>query len=167
MPTPEENPGLTEGAIPQVSPSFTRRERAATPDLADTRPVYMIGIAAELAGMHPQTLRMYERRGLVAPSRSPGGTRLYSQADVARLRRVQQMSETGLNLTGIERVMDMERALDQALARVRALEAEVLAQAAAAMRELETMRRSLSTELVHIRRGGPPARIVQPIIRMR
>jgi MerR family transcriptional regulator/heat shock protein HspR len=127
----------------------------------------MIGIAAELAGMHPQTLRMYERRGLVSPSRSKGGTRLYSQADVARLRRVQQMSETGLNLTGIERVMDMERALDQALARVRALEAEVLAQAAAAMRELETMRRSLSTELVHIRRGGPPARIVQPIIRMR
>jgi len=133
----------------------------------DTRPVYMIGIAAELAGMHPQTLRVYERRGLVAPSRSPGGTRLYSQADVARLRRVQQMSETGLNLTGIERVMDMERALDHALARVRALEAEVLAQADAAMRELETMRRSLSTELVHIRRGGPPARIVQPIIRMR
>jgi MerR family transcriptional regulator/heat shock protein HspR len=133
----------------------------------DSRPLYMIGIAAELAGMHPQTLRMYERRGLVSPSRSKGGTRLYSQADVARLRRVQQMSETGLNLTGIERVMDMERALDQALARVRALEAEVLAQAAAAMRELETMRRSLSTELVHIRRGGPPARVVQPIIRMR
>jgi MerR family transcriptional regulator, heat shock protein HspR len=133
----------------------------------DSRPLYMIGIAAELAGMHPQTLRMYERRGLVSPSRSKGGTRLYSQADVARLRRVQQMSETGLNLTGIERVMDMERALDQALARVRALEAEVLAQAAAAMRELETMRRSLSTELVHIRRGGPPARVVQPIIRTR
>lgn len=133
----------------------------------DSRPLYMIGIAAELAGMHPQTLRMYERRGLVSPSRSKGGTRLYSQADVARLQRVQQMSETGLNLTGIERVMDMERALDQALARVRALEAEVLAQAAAAMRELETMRRSLSTELVHMRRGGPPARIVKPIIRMR
>ena len=133
----------------------------------DSRPLYMIGIAAELAGMHPQTLRMYERRGLVSPSRSKGGTRLYSQADVARLRRVQQMSETGLNLTGIERVMDMERALDQALARVRALEAEVLAQAAAAMRELETMRRSLSTELVHMGRGGLPARIVKPIIRMR
>ncbi len=133
----------------------------------DTRPVYMIGIAAELAGMHPQTLRMYERRGLVAPSRSPGGTRLYSQADVARLRRVQQMSETGLNLTGIERVMEMERALDQAISQVRALEAEMNRQAALAMQELERMRRSLSTELVHIRRGGPPARIVQPIIRMR
>ncbi len=133
----------------------------------DTRPVYMIGIAAELAAMHPQTLRMYERRGLVAPSRSPGGTRLYSQADVARLRRVQQMSETGLNLTGIERVMEMERALDQAMSQVRALEAEMIRQAALAMQELERMRRSLSTELVHIRRGGPPARIVQPIIRMR
>ena len=127
----------------------------------------MIGIAAELAAMHPQTLRMYERRGLVAPSRSPGGTRLYSQADVARLRRVQQMSETGLNLTGIERVMEMERALDQAISQVRALEAEMIRQAALAMQELERMRRSLSTELVHIRRGGPPARIVQPIIRMR
>ena len=133
----------------------------------DTRPVYMIGIAAELAAMHPQTLRMYERRGLVAPSRSPGGTRLYSQADVARMRRVQQMSETGLNLTGIERVMEMERALDQAISQVRALEAEMIRQAALAMQELERMRRSLSTELVHIRRGGPPARIVQPIIRMR
>lgn len=130
----------------------------------DTRPVYMIGIAAELAGMHPQTLRMYERRGLVSPSRSRGGTRVYSQADVARLRRVQQMSETGLNLTGIERVLDLERALDQALSRVRALEAEMLTQAAAAMHDLDAMRRSLSTEIVHIRRGGPPAQIVQPII---
>ena len=133
----------------------------------DTRPLYMIGIAAELAGMHPQTLRMYERRGLVSPSRSKGGTRLYSQVDVLRLRRVQQMSETGLNLTGIERVLEMERALEQALTRVRALEAEMLRQAAEAMHELEAMRRSLSTEIVHIRRGGPPARIVRPIIRER
>lgn len=117
--------------------------------------------------MHPQTLRMYERRGLISPSRTSGGTRLYSQADVARLRRVQEMSETGLNLTGIERVLDMERALDQALSRVRALEAEMLRQAAEAMNELEAMRRSLSTEIVHIRRGGPPARIVRPIIKER
>jgi MerR family transcriptional regulator/heat shock protein HspR len=127
----------------------------------------MIGIAAELAGMHPQTLRMYERRGLIAPSRTKGGTRLYSEADVARLRRVQEMSETGLNLTGIERVIQMEQALDQALARVRALEAEMIRQAAEAMHELERMRRSLSTEIVHIRRGGPPARIVRPIVRGR
>lgn len=133
----------------------------------DRRPLFMISIAAELAGMHPQTLRMYERRGLVSPSRSKGNTRLYSQADIARLRRIQEMSETGLNLTGIERVLEMERALDQALARVRALEAEMLTQAAAAMREIEAMRRSLSTEIVHIRRGGPPARVVKPVIRER
>jgi MerR family transcriptional regulator/heat shock protein HspR len=117
--------------------------------------------------MHPQTLRMYERRGLVSPSRSSGGTRLYSQRDVACLRRIQQMSESGLNLTGIERVLELERALEGALARVRQLEAEMLAQAAAARAELEAIRRSLSTEIVHIRRGGPPARIVRPIIRER
>jgi MerR family transcriptional regulator, heat shock protein HspR len=131
------------------------------------RALFMIGVAAELAGMHPQTLRMYERRGLVRPSRSRGGTRLYSQRDVARLRRIQQMSESGLNLTGIERVLELERSLEGALARVRQLEAEMLAQAAAARAELEAMRRSLSTEIVHIRRGGPPARIVRPIIRER
>lgn len=130
----------------------------------ERRAVFMIGIAAELAGMHPQTLRMYERRGLLRPSRSKGGTRLYSQHDVARLRRIQEMSETGLNLTGIERVLELEYALEAAVARVRQLEVEMVAQAAAAMHELETMRRSLSTEIVHIRRGGPPARVVKPII---
>jgi MerR family transcriptional regulator/heat shock protein HspR len=129
------------------------------------RAVFMIGIAAELAGMHPQTLRLYERRGLLQPSRSKGGTRLYSQEDVARLRRIQEMSETGLNLAGIERVLELERALDAALDRVRRLEAQMLAQAAEAMRELDAMRRSLSTELVPARRGGPPARLVQPIVR--
>ena len=133
----------------------------------ESRALFMIGVAAELAGMHPQTLRMYERRGLVSPSRSSGGTRLYSQRDVARLRRIQQMSESGLTLTGIERVLELERALEGALARVRQLEAEMLAQAAAARAELEAIRRSLSTEIVHIRRGGPPARIVRPIIRER
>ncbi len=131
----------------------------------EDRAVFMIGVAAELAGMHPQTLRMYERRGLLRPTRSKGGTRLYSQRDVARLRRIQEMSESGLNLTGIERVLELERALDGALARVRQLEAEMLAQAAAAMRELEAMRRSLSTEIVQIRRGGPPAPVVRPIVR--
>ena len=127
----------------------------------------MIGIAAELAGMHPQTLRMYERRGLLRPSRSKGGTRLYSQADVARLRRIQQMSETGLNLAGIEQVLELERTLDAALARVRQLEAQMLAQAAIAFEELEAMRRSMSTELVPTRRGGQLVPLIQPIVRRR
>jgi MerR family transcriptional regulator/heat shock protein HspR len=127
----------------------------------------MIGIAAELAGMHPQTLRMYERRGLVRPLRSKGGTRLYSQADVARLRRIQEMSEAGLNLAGVERVLELERALDAALERVRSLEAQMLAQAADAVQKLDAMRRSLSTELVPARRGGPLVPRVQPIVRRR
>ena len=133
----------------------------------ERRAVFMIGIAAELAGMHPQTLRMYERRGLLRPSRSKGGTRLYSQADVARLRRIQEMSETGLNLAGIDQVLELERALDAALARVRQLEAQMLAQAATAFEELEAMRRSMSTELVPARRGGQLVPLIQPIVRRR
>jgi MerR family transcriptional regulator/heat shock protein HspR len=70
--------------------------------------VFMISVAAELAEMHPQTLRMYEQRGLIAPKRSPKNTRLYSQRDVERLRRIQQMTAEGLNLAGVETVLAME-----------------------------------------------------------
>jgi MerR family transcriptional regulator/heat shock protein HspR len=70
------------------------------------RPIYMISVAAELVGMHPQTLRMYETKGLVRPKRTPGGTRLYSEADVERLRIIQRLtSELGLNLAGVELVL--------------------------------------------------------------
>jgi MerR family transcriptional regulator/heat shock protein HspR len=73
------------------------------------RGVFMISVAAELANMHPQTLRMYEARGLIEPQRSPKGTRLYSQEDVERLRRIQEMTaQLGLNLAGVERVLDLE-----------------------------------------------------------
>ena len=75
----------------------------------------MISVAAELAEMHPQTLRMYEARGLIEPKRSPKGTRLYSQADVERLRRIQEMTtELGLNLAGVERVLELEEQLERA-----------------------------------------------------
>ncbi len=131
----------------------------------DPRPLFMIGIAAELAGMHPQTLRMYERRGLITPSRSRGGTRLYSHADVARLRQIQELSEAGFNLLGIERVMHLEIELQAAMERVRALEAQMLAQAAAAMEELQTLRRTAATDLVPAARGGLPATIIHPVIR--
>ena len=88
------------------------------------RGVFMISVAAELAEMHPQTLRMYEARGLIEPKRSPKGTRLYSQEDVERLRRIQEMtSELGLNLAGVERVLEMEEKLERAQRRVEALEA--------------------------------------------
>jgi MerR family transcriptional regulator/heat shock protein HspR len=93
---------------------------------ASRRPAaFLIGIAAELAGMHPQTLRVYERRGLITPRRSARNTRLYSEADVALLRRIQQLSEEGLNLAGIERVMALERRLERAERRARDLEDEL------------------------------------------
>jgi len=79
----------------------------------DERGVFMISVAAELAEMHPQTLRMYEARGLVSPKRSPKNTRLYSQRDVERLRRIQQMTAEGLNLVGVEAVLTLEARLQK------------------------------------------------------
>jgi MerR family transcriptional regulator/heat shock protein HspR len=82
----------------------------------DERGVFMISVAAELAHMHPQTLRIYESRGLINPKRSPKNTRLYSQRDVERLRRIQQMTSEGLNLAGVETVL----ALEERVAKLRA-----------------------------------------------
>ncbi len=90
-----------------------------------TERLFMIGVAAELAGMHPQTLRVYERRGLINPRRTARNTRVYSQADVARLRRIQELSEEGMNLRGIERVLRLEERLERAERRIRDLRAEL------------------------------------------
>jgi len=87
-----------------------RRERIDVAIDSD-RGVFMISVAAELAHMHPQTLRMYEARGLIQPKRSPKNTRLYSQRDVALLQRIQQLTAEGLNLAGVERVLRLERKL--------------------------------------------------------
>jgi MerR family transcriptional regulator/heat shock protein HspR len=87
--------------------------------------LFLIGIAAELAGMHPQTLRVYERRGLITPQRTARNTRVYSEADVALLRRIQELSEEGLNLVGVERVLELEQRVDRAERRVRDLAAEL------------------------------------------
>jgi MerR family transcriptional regulator/heat shock protein HspR len=114
----------------------------------------MISVAAELAEMHPQTLRMYEARGLIEPKRSPKGTRLYSQSDVERLRRIQEMTgDLGLNLAGVERVLEMEEKLDRAQRRVEALErraAELHAQIAA----LEAVRERVKADIVHMPKIG-------------
>ena len=92
-----------------------RRVRTTRIEVSSDRGVVMISVAAELADMHPQTLRMYEQRGLIEPKRSPKGTRLYSQADVERLRRIQEMTtELGLNLAGVERVLELETKLERA-----------------------------------------------------
>ncbi len=87
-----------------------RRNRRVEVRIDDERGVFMISVAAELADMHPQTLRIYEAKGLIEPKRSPKNTRLYSQKDVERLRRIQRMTnEEGLNLAGVELVLEMER----------------------------------------------------------
>ncbi|MGI9097836.1 MAG: heat shock protein transcriptional repressor HspR [Solirubrobacteraceae bacterium] len=103
---------------------MTARRRTTTRiEVTSDRGVFMISVAAELADMHPQTLRMYEQRGLIEPKRSPKGTRLYSHADVERLRRIQQMTaELGLNLAGVERVLELEEQLERTRRRVVALE---------------------------------------------
>lgn len=88
----------------------------------DEQGVFMISVAAELAEMHPQTLRMYETRGLIAPKRSPKNTRLYSRRDVERLRRIQEMTAQGLNLVGVEIVLELEEQVAQLKERVRDLE---------------------------------------------
>ncbi|HEX5376883.1 MAG TPA: MerR family transcriptional regulator [Solirubrobacterales bacterium] len=90
--------------------SAVRRERIDV-SIDSERGVFMISVAAELAHMHPQTLRVYEARGLIQPKRSPKNTRLYSQRDVELLRRIQQLTAEGLNLAGVERVLTLERRL--------------------------------------------------------
>lgn len=127
-----------------------RRRTTITVDTQ--RGVFMISVAAELAEMHPQTLRMYEARGLIEPQRSPKGTRLYSQEDVERLRRIQEMTtELGLNLAGVERVLELERQLEGARARLEQLEARSAQMRTEMEAEMEAVRRSFRAELVPIR----------------
>ena len=119
------------------------------------RGVYMISIAAELAGMHPQTLRIYETRGLITPKRSPKNTRLYSQEDVARLQRIQELTtELGLNLAGVERVTALERELERTRRRADRLERELERTREAAHAELERVRRTYRQELVRYEEPG-------------
>lgn len=132
----------------------TRRSRTTTRiQVSADRGVYMISVAAELAEMHPQTLRMYETRGLIEPKRSPKGTRLYSQEDVERLRRIQRMTaELGLNLAGVERVLELEEQLERATARLKALEERSAAMRAEMEREIEEVRKSFRAEIVPYRK---------------
>ncbi len=119
------------------------------------RGVFMISVAAELANMHPQTLRVYEARGLIEPQRSPKGTRLYSQEDVEKLRRIQEMTaDLGLNLAGVERVLSLEREIDSMQARIEAIELEALQAQVRLANELEEVRRSFRAELTVPYRGG-------------
>lgn len=121
----------------------------------DRQALFVISVAAELAGMHPQTLRIWERRGLVDPYRTPGGTRRYSQADIERLALIQELTEQGLNLEGVKRVMKMQKriaALESENASLRYQLAEERAAAADAVRQVH---RSYRREIV-VRKPLPP-----------
>jgi MerR family transcriptional regulator/heat shock protein HspR len=128
------------------------RRRTTRVEVSADRGVFMISVAAELADMHPQTLRMYEARGLIEPKRSPKGTRLYSQRDVDMLRRIQEMTtELGLNLAGVERVLELEQQLERATRRLQELEARSAAMREEMEREIEAVRRSFRAEIVPYR----------------
>lgn len=120
--------------------------------------VFVISVAAELAGIHPQTLRIWERRGLVEPYRTPGGTRRYSQADIDRLALIQALSEKGLNLEGVKRVLDLQRAVGRLKAENAALRHQLQAERDAFQRELSSVRQSQRREIV-LRRSMPPDRL--------
>ncbi|HTE59557.1 MAG TPA: helix-turn-helix transcriptional regulator [Solirubrobacteraceae bacterium] len=125
-----------------------RRTRLTATSVDRERGVFMISVAADLAEMHPQTLRMYEARGLIEPKRSPKGTRLYSHADVERLRRIQQLtSDAGMNLAGVEKVFELEAELQRMQRRVGALERRA-AELGAEIERLEEVKRSVKAEIV-------------------
>src|SRR5579859_309314 len=131
-----------------------RRTVRTRVEVSSDRGVFMISVAAELAEMHPQTLRMYEARGLIEPKRSPKGTRLYSHKNVERLRRIQEMTaELGMNLAGVERVFELEEQLEAMTRKLQSLERRA-AQLGAEVERLEQLRRELRADIVPYMKGG-------------
>ncbi len=109
--------------------------------------VYIISVAAELAGIHPQTLRIYERKGLIEPYRTPGGTRRYSERDIERLQAIQELTAVGVNLEGVRRIMELEHAVDQLQGHLDAVKAEL----AEVRTETEERLRTLLPDIVRPR----------------
>ena len=129
--------------------SVSKRVTTVRTELDRDRGVFMISVAAELADMHPQTLRMYEARGLITPKRSPKNTRLYSQEDVERLRRIQEMTaEQGLNLAGVETVLELEDKLEAMRAELRSMQKQAEAMERQMAAEIDRAKRELRAEIV-------------------
>lgn len=116
---------------------------------AEDQGVFMISVAAELAGMHPQTLRIYETRGLIKPKRSPKKTRLYSRRDVERLHRIQELTTTfGLNLAGVERVLELEEVMDAMQEQLDAMRRQAAELEREMLARIEQVHRSYRREMV-------------------
>jgi MerR family transcriptional regulator/heat shock protein HspR len=128
-------------------------------ELADDTPVYVISVAAQLSGLHPQTLRAYDRVGLVCPGRSAGRGRRYSMRDILALREVQRLSQAeGVNLSGIKRILELQDELERAASTVAALDAEITQLRA----ELESTR-AVAARLAGLRRGGSDRADLVPV----
>ena len=142
----------TERAVKSTTAARRRGRTVTRVELASDRGVFMISVAAELANLHPQTLRVYEARGLIEPQRSSKGTRLYSQEDVEKLKRIQEMTaELGLNLAGVERVLHLEREIEDMQRRIEEIELDAVEAQLRLSEELEEVRRSFRAELVPYR----------------
>jgi MerR family transcriptional regulator/heat shock protein HspR len=129
----------------------------------DDHPCYSISVAAELLGMHPQTLRMYEARGLVRPRRTPGGTRRYSERDLARVRRIMELTgQLGLNLAGAMRVLELEDQVSALHRRIGALEADLLEASRRLRQDVAEVHRTYRRDLVLYQKPLPPERRENP-----
>ena len=119
--------------------------------MADTRALYIISVAAELAGVHPQTLRIYERKGLLAPARTSGRSRRYSDEDIELLRRIQELTTEGISLVGVQRILDLESELRASLQRVSQLQERVAALQQEMDERVAAAHRQYKRELVPLR----------------
>ena len=136
---------MTDMADERMTPGRATREKGGAAEDArrvrGDRAVYIISVAAELAGVHPQTLRIYERKGLLRPARTSGNTRRYSERDIERLQQIQQLTQEGVNLAGVKMIMDMENRLEQMEQRLEAMQA-------AMQSRIEEVHRQYKAELV-------------------
>lgn len=131
-------------------------DQQVPPDVPDDAPVFVISVAATLAGMHPQTLRQYDRLGLVTPGRTPGRGRRYSARDIAVLREVQRLSQDeGINLAGVKRILELENHVLALQSRVAELHAALEAAAAEVARREQQVHASYRRDLVPVERTGP------------
>jgi MerR family transcriptional regulator/heat shock protein HspR len=118
------------------------------------RGLYMISVAAELSGLHPQTLRIYERKRLISPQRSSGNTRLYSDKDIERLQLITRLTDEGINLTGVVRILQMRDEMEAMRRRIAELEEALGVAERRISAEADRVHRSYKAEIVHVRRGG-------------
>ncbi|HUV10842.1 MAG TPA: MerR family transcriptional regulator [Acidimicrobiia bacterium] len=124
----------------------------------ETRALYIISVAAELAGVHAQTLRIYERKGLIEPQRTQGGSRRYSDRDIALLQRIQELTNDGVSLAGVRRILGLEDQLARAEARIAKLTDALADSERARSESVEAARRELRRDLVPVPRAAVPDR---------